>query len=65
MKRLDNTPSPQLELKSLIQFDLRTYNTTYMESIGSQFIQKPMDHVDLHTQLFLAQVQDGASIDAH
>ena len=47
-------PSPSVKL-----------SFTYMECIGSQFIQKAVDHVDPHTQLLPAQAHDKALIDAH
>ena len=60
------TPPPPTRVKLfLTQLYLRTYNTTYMERIGSQFIQKEVDHVDPHTQLLPTQAQCRTSIHAH
>ena len=49
-KKIGQHPLPPTRVKlSPTRLDLRTYDTTYMESIGSQFIQKAMDHVDPHS----------------
>ena len=65
-ERVGQHPLPTTRVNlSLTQLDLRTYNTTYMKSIGSQFIQKAVDHIDPHTQFLPVQAQDRASIDAH
>ena len=57
---------PQTRVKlSPPWLNLNTYDTTYMGSIGSQFIQKAVDHVDPHTQLLPTQAQDRASIYVH
>ena len=65
-ERVGQHPLPPTRVKLFsTRLDLRTYDTTYMEIIDYQFIQRRVDHVDPHTQLLLAQAQDRASIDAH